>query len=267
MTKILLLSIIVSSWWLNIGNAAAQTPTNPSFTIPAATGQLAQDFNATLIGQGTASVGQFNFVSNSGTLALNGQVLNAFIQKEIPWAAYGYTLFQGIAYDQNQLHVFWLYCNAAQKIENIYFEGVTDPLLRDEAAGGTCSFSSTPTSTLIQIPNLSLQNLPILAGVTIQSSVIELEDGKPGRLPTKGMNFIPFTTVDCSKCGSDGGAGWDEIHSFFYNDDQTRFCYGIIYLEPQAVTLNYSFCFDDFSGDLDLPVTPATWTYPTPPTP
>ena len=228
------------------------------FTIPASSGLLTQNYTVSLEGKGTKSIGAFHFDGNIGSIEVNGNILDSFIQKVIPWDSKGYVLYQGLAFNQSNWQIFWLYCNEKNNIASIYYEGMTGPQLSFESASGTCGYHQNTSTQAFTIPKIALSNVNSISGFEIDNSKVFLKSAGIGQLKNSPYRFIPFSLVDCSGCG-DGG--WYELHSLFYNS-LNDYCFGIIYLLPNnKMTIQYSFCTKSFVGNVNLSQFDGQWIH------
>jgi hypothetical protein len=245
--------------------AASMAPL-PAIPVLPAQKQLSASYSAAIEGQGSDVVGAVSISGNVGSIQVSGVTLPTFIQENIPWTDMGYTLYQGLAFDEAHFFVYWVYCQSG-KMTSIYLEGVGDQTLENEVASGQCESAVQDTSFQVSVPDIALKPIQPVTGFEINGDRVYLS-------PTSGLGivdlpaahekylFAPFSRVDCSSCGN---GGWQELHSMFWNKSMDQVCFGIVYLQnqlPAEISIDYSMCFPDLERSLDGVKVQSTWTKP-----
>jgi hypothetical protein len=239
----------------------------PSISIQSSQKQLSAEYSASIEGTGSNLVGEMSISGNVGSIEVAGARLPTFIQENIPWTGMGYTLYQGLAFDETHFFVYWVYCQSGS-ISSVYIEGVDDQTLESENASGHCDSTVQDTSFEVSVPDIALKPIQPVQGFEIDGNQIYLSSASGlgiVDLPALGEKYLftPFSRVDCSDCGN---GGWQELHSMFWNESLSRVCFGIVYLQNQApseVSIDYSMCFPDLERRLDGVKIQSVWTKPT----
>ncbi|MFI5300491.1 MAG: hypothetical protein ACHREM_20585 [Polyangiales bacterium] len=220
-----------------------------TFAVTATTGTLVVDSAAVVItGHGAADVGAIAITQGSGTVVLDAATASrpatrAFVMAHQVFP--GEDLFQTVAVDADRVTVLWLYCSAGV-LNDIFLEDSRGGPMREETPSGTCTFTSGSASVSVDVPAFTFVAPPPPSGWTFAASdktQLDFEGTSPGTIVVAGKSLAlyPFDTVDCSTCGS---GGWQEIHSFFWDQTARALTFGILYLFPPAVArptqLSYS---------------------------
>jgi hypothetical protein len=210
---------------------AASKSALPSIPIQSARKQLSADYSASIDARGSENVGAVSISGNVGSIQVDGATLPTFVQETIPWTDQGYTLYQGLAFDEWHFFVYWVYCQSG-KVSSIYLEGIDGQTLKNEAASGKCDATVTDASFEVSIPGIALKPIQPVKGFEIDGEQIYLSAASGlgiVNLPDLGEKYLfePFSRVDCSDCGK---GGWQELHSLFWNESMSRVCFGIVYL-------------------------------------
>ncbi len=197
-------------------------------------------------GYGTDRLGGVEVVANIATLELSGVAHRGVAYQHHDWQSTGYVLFDllTVAEDGSNLAVTYLYGQDDQ-LPYVYTESFDHPM-DWETAGGSVSWSETPTVVRPDIPELVARPAPLDVGITISGDELWL-DGETGGVVLDGVSYelLPFATVDCTDCP---GGPWLEIHSLLAGDEAREAaptCFGIVYLfpeQPSSAQLSYGIC-------------------------
>jgi hypothetical protein len=240
------------------------TTTGDRISVAPTDGLLSLAFGLDSSAAGTDRVGAVDIAANSGTLELQGVVLDAVVYEEIPWPDLGYALYQGLAVAPDQLAVFWLYCQDGD-LNWIYAETTAGQPLFVEEASGTCDVSAEPTATPIVLPALDMGIPNLVRGFTVDGDQVQVDGEGRGSLTVAGepMELFVFGTVDCTEdCGD---PGWWELHTLVYDRESLRMCFAILYLfiDPAAagvIGVEYSLTLPDLADPIGSQQLAATWT-------
>ena len=254
---------------------SAEPPAGISLSVPATRAihqsQSSAEIEADAGYPENPKIRSVHIYQNVGTMVIEGQAMETFIQERIEWASKKYTLFQGIAFSTHDFYVYWLYCSEEKGANFIYYESPKSPKMEGVFIKGTCSSSSTRTDHHVQMPEIQLPSLHPIEGFEVRGGNLQLLSGKTGTFSVydlksagfKKFEFLPFAVVDCTKCGDEKTAGWYELHSMIWNADRSEVHFGIFYLnldERNRVELHYSLGFPKldhvFQGKRFL----ATWS-------
>ncbi len=218
-----------------------------TFSVAATNGSLsAADVAAVITGTGTAGIGAVSITDGAGTVALDPTgarpPTRAFVMAHQP---FGDDLFQTLAVDADRLTVLWFYCSAGD-LAFVYWEDSRGGPMQHETASGTCTFTSGVASVEVAVPAFSFVAPPSPPGWTFAATdptQLAFDGASPGHIVVAGSSLAlyPFDTVDCSACGS---GGWQEIHSFLWDETHSSLTFGIVYLFPPTLAkpmqLSYS---------------------------
>ena len=149
----------------------------------------------------------------------------------------------GIANDNSDLAVFYIYCNlAGNTVESVWFESYNTPI-NYESASGQVVHKIANSVIDVTLPGINVIPSAISSDVKIDGADIFFSSGN-GWLLYQNTNYTitTWSTVDCSDCGE---GGWYELHSMF-SSAATEQCFGILYLmfnNQNSVMLQYGLCF------------------------
>ncbi len=248
------------------GNAAG-------ITLQSSQKVISLENSNTLRGHGSGQIGEIQISANSGTIEINQKKMETFLQERIGWEGMGTVLYQGLALNQNQFYVYWIYCDLKDKLIDVYYESSDSSEVKVEAASGTCTSLANTTKSTVSIPSMNLEQPTPISGFNIKGNSIKLSSGNIGtlkdwsakRVEDQDLKFLPFSTINCAACSAGGpaaGKGWYELHSLVWNDTQSKVCFAIIYLfadhkrDPQ---ISHSLCLSDLSNSLDSINLTAEW--------
>ena len=242
---------------------APEVEADDTITFPTTGASLSRDYSLTITGSGSSRIGDISISGSAGTIVFNGETLATVVYEYIPWDSAGYNLYQGIAFSETDMIVYWVYCGTSHDtIGLVYYESLNEYDMTHESASGTCQYEESASAPAFSLAEKSLAVNQLVSGFTITGDEVSLSDGQAGTYSYFGEDFTlyPFETVDCSDCG---GEGWGELHSVMTNADQTKTCFTILYLMadiPDSLYSSYSICFpdlDDVNSNFG-----ATWTAP-----
>lgn len=240
---------------------------SPMFSVAATSGTLtANDVAADIAGAGTSAIGAIAIAKGAGTVALGGAsgapATQAFVMAHQP---FGDDLFQTVAVDPDRVTVLWFYC-AGGDLQFVYWEDSRGGPMQHEAATGTCTFTTGTESVAVDVPAFAFDAPAPPTGWTFSATdatQLAFDGTSPGHIVVAGTSLAlyPFDTVDCSACGS---GGWQEIHSFFWDESRSALTFGILYLFPPSLSrpmqLSYSLTLPTLAQPADETFA-GTWSH------
>lgn len=211
------------------------------------------NYSATITGSGSSRFGTIAITDSAGTVEINNETLNTIIYEYIPWDDAGYNLYQGIAFSDSDMFVYWLYCRTSNDaLATIYYESANTYGMTHETATGTCDYAATASQPTFALTELPLTMGSLVSGYTITGDLLSYNGTAAGSYTYDfdGTTFdlYPFEEVDCSDCGGDG---WWELHSVAYDVDSAKACFVILYFmagDEASVYAQYSLCFPDLDN-------------------
>lgn len=218
--------------------------------------------NAT--GSGSSAVGQFDIVDSVGTLEFGGTPLPALVYKAIQVPTSGSRIYQGLAFGDRELVVFWFYCT--EGVDTLYVESTFRQPMAFELASGNCDGSVGFSEQTIEVPNVDL-DIELASGFTIDGPGVTLDRDGVGVLSTddQTLEIYLFEVYDCTYCRS---PGWWELHVVLYDPETRDASFGIFYLYQDELRYHQVEFYYAFSiSQLRDPIGPLTfrdsvWTAP-----
>lgn len=234
-------------------SGGGSVPSDATITFPATNASVAVDFDFSAAGSGMGLIGNIAVASSQGTIEIDNQTRNTIIYSKVPWESSGYNLYQGVAFTDTDLFVYWLYCNiSSNSLNKIYYESINRYPLTLESASGSCDPKNGISQPSFSITERNISVSRLVTGYTIVGDDISLSSGQPGTLTYTfdGTTFAlyPFEAIDCSDC-HDGP--WWELHSITSDDAGPKVCLTVLYLFPDsgdAVFSSYSICFPNLDN-------------------
>jgi hypothetical protein len=217
-------------------------------------------------GTGSTRIGAFNIAHGSGTIELDKKSVPAAVYVRQMFSAEHLFLYQTLAVETDRLWVLWFYCSSIDNsLQGIYYEATDGTPVTLEDATGTCQDLATTSTVAVQYPAIDLPLPTLVPGFTIDGVQVKLDGAAPGTLTldSGALTVLVFNTVDCrNTCGT---PGWTELHSLLWDQERSRVCFGIFYLEagdPSHVLLTYSLTLPSLTDPAGQLTLPATWTTP-----
>ena len=208
----------------------------------------------TVKGEGTDEIGKIRITNGTGTMTVDNEKQPAVIYERIPWSSQGLVLYQGIAFADEELYVFWVYTpDDSNSIDSLWIESTGGLALGNELGMGSVNYSGTE-KVEVSYPSFDL-NPPTsdVTGPEVDSSLIQITgdddyaiiNGLPERTEIIGgrWNVSVFETVDCMDCGP---SGWYEYHALVWSEGVDHFYFTIFYHYPNkdsSVTTAYTISF------------------------
>jgi len=214
-----------------------ELPEANKITLARLQGHWSLPFSVAIDGMGSERLGLLQIDGVTGSVEVEGQSTFVFVDQRIPWAAFGYTLYQLVAVRADQWFVLWAYCESGQ-LTWVYLEAVDGTPLTYEAATGTCGDIDGETVAPIDLPAVDLPFPAAPAGFSVDGPQIQLAEGGGGyaQAGEERWELYPFNQVDCTTdCGT---PGWWEIHSLLWGPERREAGFGIVYLflDPNVPT-------------------------------
>jgi hypothetical protein len=219
------------------GVARAQRP--PSVELPGGPVNpplgVTYPFSARAEGSGLTRVGAFT--GDQNVLSINlGQDTPGLVYEVQPWPAFGLDILHVVAPTEDQLNVVYLYCHRTgpTSLDHVWHYSYDKTLLGENAAaGGSCVFTSTPTTSAPRLNVLKALPADLATGFTIQGTGINLDATGHGQVQLGGLTWklYPFEIVDC-RVGC--GGSWLELHAVLDAPERGERAFGIIYLFPSG---------------------------------
>lgn len=227
---------------------------------PAPGVRLWRDFRVGSEGRGTRRIGPVSIADNTGSVEVDGKVLEGFVYEVQDWKEYGYVLYDVLAVDNAGYYVLYLYCRDG-KLTDVYWESFWDDLEYEKAVG-TCSRVVEATESEVRFDPVKVPG-GLVEGYTIDSNRLSLAEDGTGSVQLLGRRYDihAFSFVGCAECNSGSLRGWDELHVMLDTEDED--CFAILYLfgdgkSGDKVQLGYGFCTEPVK-DLPSTVFPARW--------
>ncbi len=243
-------------------DAGGPLPEGPPFAVPATSGSYGLEFGVAISGAGSSPpVGAVAVTGSSGTVELDGRSLPVAVYEEQEWAEFGYTLYQGLAVDQDEWWVVWFYCKEGS-LTDVYYQSTGGVQIDVVRASGSCAVDRTPTQVAVDFPESSL-GIDLLDAFTVTGPRVELRPGEAGILRAgKTFEVYPFGHVDCSTaCGA---SGWHEIHAVLRDPMTSELCFAIFYLyfDQDYALVTYAFSIPSLTDPLEgsVRLDGVTWT-------
>lgn len=197
--------------------------------LAATAGRLFAEVPVDLAGAGSARVGAMELTSSVGTVTVDGEVLQAFVDERVPWPDTGFVMQQVVAVGATRLVTLWVYCDG-DALQYLYLGDVAAAPLDRETATGTCTEHAEGRFVDVALPALTLELPALVGGFTVAGPAITVHDGAAGQVRDDEVSFtlLPYRVVDCSTgCG---GAGWYELHSLLWRSTEQQVAFAIVYL-------------------------------------
>lgn len=256
--------VVVVAMLLFIASCGSETedgyvPSDTTVVFPATNLSISLDFDFSVTGSGSSLIGDINISNSQGTIDINNQTLNVIVYVSVPWEEAARNLYQGIAFSDTDLFVFWFYCSAdSNSLYKIYYESTDNYEMAQEAASGTCEPKASASQPSFSLTERNIGINRLVSGYTITGTDISLSSGQAGTLTYDNTAFVfyPFQDVDCSDCS---GGPWRELHSIAYDAAGQTACFTILYLftDSDSVFSSYSICFPELNNI--NAVFPGTW--------
>lgn len=235
------------------GGGGGFVPADITVTVPATSASVTVDFDLTATGIGNGLIADVSIAASQGTVVIGDQTLHTIIYAKVPWESSGYNLYQGIAFTETNLFIYWLYCGIDNNsLDKIYYESTNSHELTLESASGICEQGNGTSQPSLALTERNIGVNRLVTGYTITGDDISLSSGTAGALTYtfSGATFTlyPFQTVDCSDC-HDGP--WWELHSIAYNSADPNICFTVLYLFPDSadtVFSSYSICLPNLDN-------------------
>lgn len=218
--------------------------------------------NAT--GNGSSVVGQFDIFDSVGMLEFDGTPLPALVYKAVQVPTAGSRIYQGLAFGERELVVFWFYCT--EGVDSLYVESTFRQPMAFELASGNCDGSVGFSEQTVEVPNVDL-DIELASGFTIEGPGVTLDRDGVGVLSTadQTLEIYLFEVFDCTYCNS---PGWWELHVVLYDPEAKDASFGIFYLyqdelKSRQVELYYAFSMSQLRDPLGpLSFRDTVWTAP-----
>lgn len=246
----LILIIVAFVFILSCGSSKSNyVPSEITVPFPATDASISLDFDFSATGSGSGLIGDINISGSEGTIVINDQTLDTIIYASIPWEEAGRHLYQGIAFLDSDLVIYWLYCNSSNSLYTIFYESTDRYAMTQEAASGTCYFQDKSSQPVLLVEGRDVGISRLVSGHTITGDDISLGSGEAGELIYNGTPFVfyPFEEVDCSGCT---GGPWWELHSIAYDSAGQAACFTILYLynDSDNIYSGYSLCLPELNN-------------------
>jgi hypothetical protein len=244
------------------GGGGDDVPSDIEVAFPATDASISLDFDFSVTGSGSDLIGDIDISGSQGTIAIGGHKLDTIVYANIPWEEAGRNLYQGVAFSDTDLFVYWFYCSAgSNSLYRIYYESTDNYGMAQESASGTCDLKDRASQPSFSLTKRNIGISRLAQGYTITGDDISLSSGQPGTLTYFDTDFTlyPFQDVDCSDCS---GGPWWELHSITYDAAGKTACFTILYLyaDSDSVFSGYSICFPDLN-DINATLS-GTWVPP-----
>lgn len=233
------------------GGNPTYNPIDTTVVFPATDTSIPLDFDFSITGSGSSLIGDIDINNSQGTIVIDDQTLDTIVYANIPWESAGYNLYQGIAFSDTDLFVYWLYCSISNNsLDRVFYESTDQHEITRESASGACDFQEETSQPSFSLTERNIGINRLVSGYTITGDDILFGGDQAGTLTYFDTTFTlyPFEEVDCSGCS---GGEWWELHSIAYDDAGETACFTILYLFADSadnIFSSYSICFPELDN-------------------